>query len=207
MKLQVYWAINMALICGIDEAGRGCVAGSLFIASVMLDECYFESFKKLDIRDSKQLTQTQRQERADSIQEFLREHGGRVKIVSFDSINIDSKGLGQCMQMGLKELLLHAQTYQCKSIIFDGNTNFGLHSIETLIKGDSKHVLISAASILAKTNKDSEMLTLHDLYPQYNLKSNKGYLTKAHIESIAKHGYSPVHRKSYHIKALESRLF
>ncbi len=197
----------MALICGIDEAGRGCVAGSLFIASVILDECHFESFKKLDIKDSKQLTQAQRQERADSIQEFLKEHEGKAKIVSFDSVSIDSKGLAQCMQMGLKELLLHAQKNQCKSIIFDGNTNFGLHSIETLIKGDSKHVLISAASILAKMSKDSEMLALHDLYPQYNLKSNKGYLTKAHIESIAKHGYSLVHRKSYHIKALESRLF
>lgn len=197
----------MAFICGIDEAGRGCIAGSLFIASVMLDECKFNSFKQLDIRDSKQLTQAQRQSRANSIQDFLKENEGKIKIVSFSADTIDSKGLSQCMWIGLKDLLLHAKENKCSSIIFDGNTNFGINEIQTLIKGDSKHILISAASILAKISKDSEMIVLHDLYPQYNLKCNKGYLTKAHIESILKYGYTQIHRKSYRIKSLESNLF
>lgn len=197
----------MAVVCGIDEAGRGCVAGSLFIASVLLDEYYFEAFRKLDIKDSKQLTQAKRQERADSIYEFLAKYGGKAKIVSFSANTIDKMGLSHCMQTGLKKLLTHARQYQCDSIIFDGNTSFGIRDIHTLIKGDSKHVLISAASILAKTSKDSEMLNLHDLYPQYNFQNNKGYLTKTHIESILQHGYTPTHRKSYYIKALESRLF
>ncbi len=197
----------MALICGIDEAGRGCVAGSLFLAGVILDECYFHAFMQLGIKDSKKLTYTQRVRIAATIQDFLSQHNGIAKIVNFQAQTIDNKGLSQCMRTGLNTLLAYAATHQCATIIFDGNTNFGIHGIQTLIKGDNKHPLIAAASILAKSSKDSEMLALHETYPQYNFKKNMGYLTKAHIACIAQYGYTAVHRKSYHIKALETRLF
>ena len=197
----------MALICGIDEAGRGCVAGSLFLACVILDTSHFEDFWQLGIKDSKKLTSHKRNHIAALIKDFLKQNLGYAKILSFCSETIDNKGLSHCMQMGLMQLFSYAKEKQCYKILFDGNTNFGIKGIETMIHGDSKHVLIGAASILAKESKDSEMLAQHKIYPHYNFKENKGYLTKEHINSISQYGYTPIHRKSYYIKALESSLF
>ena len=197
----------MALICGIDEAGRGCVAGSLFIACVILDTSYFEDFCLLGIKDSKTLSQNKRNYISALIKDFLKQKLGYEKILHFNSKMIDNKGLSHCMQMGLMQLFSYAKEKQCKQILFDGNTNFGIKGMDTMIKGDKRHVLIGAASILAKESKDSEMIIQHTKYPHYNFKENKGYLTKKHLDSIIKHGYTPIHRRSYHIKALESSLF
>lgn len=197
----------MSLICGIDEAGRGCVAGSLFLACVILDTTHFESFLEIGIKDSKKLTQKKRSHIATLIKDFLRLNMGYEKIVRFDSKIIDNKGISYCMQSGLEQIFSYAKAKKCQMVVFDGNTNFGIKGIETIVNGDNKHVLIGAASILAKYSKDSEMEKEHKNYPYFNFKENKGYLTKKHLESIVKYGYTPIHRKSYRIKALESSLF
>lgn len=195
---------NEVIACGIDEAGRGCIAGSLFVCGVVLPLKYHHNFKSLGIRDSKQLNLQTRTTLAQEIEIYLNNHNGFFHIVSFDSIQIDSLGLRCCMQKALKELLNFAYSKNATRIVFDGNTNFGISSIQTLIKGDNKDVLIGAASILAKHNKDSEMLKLHQRFPQYDFNNNKGYLTKSHREKILQHGYSQVHRKSYHIKSFHT---
>lgn len=192
----------MSLVCGIDEAGRGCVAGSLFLACVILDSLHFEDFCRLGVKDSKTLSQSKRNHLAELIKNFLKNHNGSAKILSFDSKTIDNFGLSHCMQNGLMELLSHAKEMQCHKIIFDGNTNFGVKEIKTMIRGDGKHVLIGAASILAKECKDSEMMVEDKNYPHYDFKKNKGYLTQKHLNKIMQYGYTPIHRKSYHIKAL-----
>lgn len=86
--------------------------------------------------------------------------------------------------------------------VFDGNCNFKIPHLKTLVKGDSKLHAISAASILAKSAKDAEMLTLDKEYPQYGFAHNKGYGTKAHLSAIKQYGFCKIHRKSYHIQSL-----
>lgn len=195
------------ILCGIDEAGRGCVAGSLFISAVILDSMFLESFRALGVKDSKKLSYENRNILAIKIIDFIESNNGFYLTLSFDSKIIDSKGLSACLKNGLLSLRDFATSHNAKKITFDGNTNFGVRGISTLIKGDSKDVLIAAASILAKSAKDTQMSEFDTLYPQYDFANNKGYLTKVHLDSIKTHGLSEIHRKSYHIKSLESSLF
>ncbi|MWV62302.1 ribonuclease HII [Helicobacter saguini] len=192
------------MYCGIDEAGRGCIAGSLFISGVVLDSKFLCSFKNLGIKDSKKLSYENRNVLSTKIIDFLESNNGFYLTLSFNSNEIDSKGLSTCLKNALIALREFAQTHNSQKIIFDGNTNFGVGGIDTLIKGDSKNVLIAAASILAKCQKDTEMIEFDKIYPQYDFKKNKGYLTKSHIDSIKQYGLCEIHRKSYHIKSLES---
>ncbi len=89
----------------------------------------------------------------------------------------------------------------------DGNTNFGVEGVKSLIKADSLVKEVSAASILAKVSRDKLMCEMDEIYPQYNFKSHKGYGTKAHVELIKKYGHSKIHRKTFKIKSLEKSLF
>ncbi|WP_104760644.1 ribonuclease HII [Helicobacter cetorum] len=185
---------------GIDEAGRGCLAGSLFVAGVVCDERIALEFLKRGVKDSKKLTQKKR---------FLLEY----KIKSCDSVKfyvtsksadeIDTWGLGACLKLAMQEILENLSPY-AKNIYIDGNTTFGLNqkypNLQTIIKGDDKIIQISMASILAKTSKDKEMLDLHALYPQYGWDKNCGYGTKAHIETLTALGATPFHRRSFVIK-------
>ncbi|RDU64236.1 ribonuclease HII [Helicobacter didelphidarum] len=191
------------IFCGIDEAGRGCIAGSLFIAAVILSHDKIDRFRALGIRDSKQLNYKERMNKKDSINDFLRSNHGISMILNFSAQEIDKYGLSKCMQKGLTTLYNFALTNQSCEVIFDGNTNFGIQNLQTLIKGDSKNILIAAASILAKCAKDCEMIEYDKLFPQYEFKNHKGYLTAIHKERIKKYGYCEIHRKSYHIKNLE----
>ena len=161
------------MLCGIDEAGRGCICGSMFMCGVLGKE---ENLKHLNIKDSKMLSESSRQDLA-------------YKLVGLKS--------------ALKEITEHFSTNTCE-FIFDGNTTFGLtlqhpKVLRTLVKGDSKSLLIGAASILAKVAKDTQMHELDKIYPHYGFKTNKGYGTKAHIQAIMKYGYTPFHRRSFAI--------
>ncbi|WP_370524723.1 ribonuclease HII [Helicobacter winghamensis] len=179
--------------CGIDEAGRGCVAGSLFVCGVVLEKLP-ESLKN-SLRDSKTLSQKKR----DALANILKDYA-TFKIIKKEANEIDTKGLSACIKEALQEIL---STIYAPFYIFDGNCNFKIPHLKTLTKGDSKLHTISAASILAKSAKDTEMLEFHALYPHYDFARNKGYGTKAHIQAIATHGLSPIHRKSYRIKSLD----
>jgi ribonuclease HII len=176
------------VICGIDEAGRGPIAGPLVMAGVVLKE-------NIDgLNDSKKLTAKKREILFDEIIQK-----SEYKIVEVDNKTIDEKGLSFAINYCLNEIVssLKADRY-----IFDGNSKFGIDILETMVKGDSKVAEISAASILAKVTRDRFMCKIADKYPNYSFTKHKGYITKQHIEEIKKFGYSDIHRKSYKLKAL-----
>lgn len=189
-----------SVLCGIDEAGRGCICGSMFMCGVLGKE---ENLKHLNIKDSKMLSESSRQDLAYKLVELAQKENIAYHIVEKNAQEIDTQGLSACLKSALKEITEHFSTNTCE-FIFDGNTTFGLtlqhpKVLRTLVKGDSKSLLIGAASILAKIAKDTQMHELDKIYPHYGFKTNKGYGTKAHIQAIMKYGYTPFHRRSFAI--------
>ena len=181
------------MLCGIDEAGRGPLAGDLVMAGCVLHV-------EIDgLNDSKKLTAKRREELYETIIKNSTYH-----IVKFSAAKIDEIGISMCITTGLKEIMknIDAQRY-----LFDGNSNFGVKNLETLIKADATIPEVSAASILAKVAHDIDMLELDKNYPEYGFAAHKGYGTALHVEMIKKHGYCDAHRRSYKIKALEPTLF
>ena len=185
----------MSVLCGIDEAGRGCCAGDLVVAGTV-----FSATTKIDgLNDSKKISQKRRYELAKEILEHTKNH-----IVVISPQEIDEKGISKCMHDALREI---KEQLQADEYLFDGNTTFGIKDLQTLIKADGKIPEVSAASILAKVTHDENIIKAAQKYPEYGFEKHKGYATKFHIEMIKEHGYSPIHRKSYKIKALEPTLF
>jgi len=184
----------MSILCGIDEAGRGPIAGDLVMAGCIL--C--ESIEGLN--DSKKLTEKRRE----TLYEKIITSNALYHIVKFSAQDIDNNGISHCLREGLREIL---ENLKADEYLFDGNSNFGVKNLQTMIKADGKVAEVSAASILAKVTHDRDILKLAQQYPQYHLEKHKGYGTKLHIEMIKKYGYSPIHRKSYKIKALQPTLF
>lgn len=180
-------------LCGIDEAGRGPIAGPLLMAGVILN-------RPIDgLDDSKKLTQKRREILFELILLSADYH-----IVRFSAQQIDEEGISRCLSQGLREIM---QTIGGADFLFDGNSTFGVKGLRTMIKADAKVPEVSAASILAKVTRDREMVTLADNYPEYGFDGHKGYGTKAHIQAIKKHGYCEIHRRSFRLKALEPTLF
>jgi ribonuclease HII len=189
-------------ICGIDEAGRGPIAGPLTVAGCVFKiengELRIENYLDL-LNDSKKLSAKKREELFEVIKQTCEYH-----IVFVDNKTIDEKGLSFAINYALNKI---KNTLKAEKYLFDGNSAFGVNGIETIIKGDAKIKEISAASILAKVSRDRYMAEIAEKYPEYNFKKHKGYITKEHIEEIKKHGLSDIHRKSYRLKALEPTLF
>ena len=162
--------------------------------------------QNIGIKDSKKLAPKQRQAISEELQSLANKGKIRYFLTQKSATQIDTLGLSACLKQSLQEIIasfIGQESSPC-AFLYDGNTTFGLkiappHSLQTLIKGDSKNLLIGAASILAKVAKDKEMLALHNTYPQYQLKNNKGYGTKAHLQAILDFGYTQEHRKSFHI--------
>jgi ribonuclease HII len=185
----------MSVLCGIDEAGRGCCAGDLVVAGCILPDGY--SLEGLS--DSKKITPKKREALYESIVTQTQYH-----IVVISSEEIDNFGISYSMKRALLEIQQHLQADE---YLFDGNTTFGVEKLKTMIKADGKVPQVSAASILAKVTHDRNIIEDAKRYPEYGFEKHKGYATKEHIEMIKKYGYSPIHRKSYKIKALEPTLF
>ncbi|SHO81432.1 Ribonuclease HII [hydrothermal vent metagenome] len=176
------------MLCGIDEAGRGCIAGDMVVAGVVLTN-------KIDgLMDSKKLSEKRREELYDKIIENSNYH-----LVSFTPQDIDSKGLSKSISQALNEI---KEYFSNCDIIFDGNSSFGVDGIDTMVKADSKIAEVSAASILAKVTRDRKINQDALIYPKYSFQKHKGYGTKAHIQAIKEYGYTPIHRRSYNIKGL-----
>ena len=175
-------------LCGIDEAGRGCLAGPLVVAGVVL-KAHVEG-----LNDSKKLTPKKREELFSLIQENSLYH-----MVFTDNKTIDKIGLSKALHNSVQEIKNHFQT--CK-ILMDGNTNFGVNGVEWMIKADAKVPEVSAASILAKVSRDRYMMEISKKFPEYGFEKHKGYGTKEHIKMIEKYGYTTIHRKSFYIKKL-----
>lgn len=187
---------------GCDEAGRGCLAGPVFAAAVILPPDFEHEF----LNDSKQLTEAQRNELRPIIEEqAIAWHVAKVTPRKIDKINIlNASILG--MHMAVKKLKVRPD-----SLLIDGNRFKPFRGIPhfCVIKGDGKFMSIAAASVLAKTHRDEYMLKLHRTHPQYSWNTNKGYPTQAHRDAIASNGPTRYHRKSFRwVSGVENaRLF
>ncbi|MFY4755715.1 ribonuclease HII [Campylobacter jejuni] len=171
-------------LIGIDEAGRGALAGPMMMAACKLN-------KKLDgLCDSKKLSEKKREE----LYEIIIKNSNYL-ILAFSSEQIDSLGLSTCLKTGLKLIKKHFKAEN--NFLYDGNTNLGINGIKTQIKADTSILQVSAASILAKVSKDRVMNFLAKDFPCYEFEKNKAYGTKAHKELIAKFGICKLHRKSF----------
>ena len=180
------------LEAGCDEAGRGCLAGSVYAAAVIFPENYTNP----DLNDSKQLTDHRRHQLREVVErDALAWAVGIVTAEEIDHINILNASI-LAMHRALDQLKLRPQ-----AIIVDGNKFIPYHDIPstTIVKGDGKYLSIAAASILAKTYRDDYMDELAEQYPNYDWKNNKGYPTKKHREAIRMYGITPFHRKSYNL--------
>lgn len=183
----------MKELCGIDEAGRGPLAGDLVMAGCIL----LESIEGLN--DSKKLSEKKRETLFEEIIQKSRYH-----IIKFSPATIDEIGISACLKRGLESI---KENLASKNYLFDGNSPFGVTEIETMIKADGKVKEVSAASILAKVTHDRDIKEQAKLYPEYEFEKHKGYGTKRHVELIKQYGYCDLHRKSYKIKELQPTLF
>lgn len=177
---------------GCDEAGRGCLAGSVYAAAVIFPAGYTNE----ELNDSKQLTDRRRKRLREIIErDALAWAVGIVTPEEIDRINILNASI-LAMHRALDMLKVRPE-----SIIVDGNRFKPYHDIEhtCVVKGDAKYLSIAAASILAKNYRDDYMDSLAKEYPQYDWTSNKGYPTKKHREALHLYGITPYHRKSYNL--------
>lgn len=176
--------------CGCDEAGRGCLAGAVFAAAVMLPK----NFSDEKLNDSKQLTEKQRYELRDMI------YGESVcwAVASVQPEEIDRTNILRA-SMHAMNLAVAKLPVEPELLLIDGNRFYpeSLIPYHTIVKGDGKYMSIAAASILAKTWRDDYMKEMHEKYPQYGFDRHKGYPTAAHYAAIKEYGPSPIHRMTF----------
>lgn len=192
--------ISRRFEAGCDEAGRGCLAGSVYAAAVIFPDDFHHPL----LNDSKQLTESKREKLRPIIErEALTWAVGIVTAQEIDEINILNASI-LAMHRALDGLNIVPG-----AIIVDGNRfkPYGDIPYETFVKGDGRFGNIAAASILAKTHRDEYMSRLHEEFPQYGWNVNKGYPTKAHREAIEKYGITPHHRVSFRLIDPQLTLF
>ncbi len=178
------------LICGVDEAGRGPLAGPVYAAAVILGP----GFNTEGLRDSKKLSESKRYFLAEQIKKnALAWTIGICSADEIDELNIHQATL-LAMQRAIKALNIHTSIKIMVDGLFCPQVEF---SCEAIVKGDDKVAEISAASIIAKTERDLKMIEIDKAYPAYQFKKHKGYPTKLHIEMIKSHGLCEHHRKSF----------
>lgn len=179
----------MSLICGVDEAGRGPLAGAVFAAAVILDPAH----PIAGLADSKKLSEKKR----DTLAVEIKAHAlawcvAQAGVEEIDTINILRASLLAMKRavdgLGMAPDEVWVDGLHCPEVAFP---------VQAIVKGDSKVAEISAASILAKTARDADMLRLHAIYPQYGFDRHKGYPVPAHLAALMLHGVTPEHRRSY----------
>ena len=184
---------NESLVeAGCDEAGRGCLAGSVYAAAVILPKDYHNDL----LNDSKQLTAKKRYMLREQIErDAIAWAVGVVSPQEIDEMNILRASI-TAMHRAVDQLKVRPE-----ALIIDGNRFYKYHDLPhtTIVKGDGKYLSIAAASILAKTYRDDYMDKLAEEFPQYDWLGNKGYPTKKHREAIKVHGITPYHRRSFNL--------
>lgn len=185
-------AMGYNLIAGVDEAGRGPLAGPVCVASVILpDGVYLEK-----INDSKKLTDKVKDKLYDEIKDIAIAYN----IVLISNEEIDRLNILYATFKGMCDAV-DGLDVKPDYVLIDGNKISGMElPHQCVVKGDSKSISIAAASILAKVTRDRYMMELHQKYPEYNFQKHKGYPTKEHYEALKKYGASDVHRKSFNLK-------
>jgi ribonuclease HII len=177
---------------GCDEAGRGCLAGPVFAAAVMLPRDFYHPL----LNDSKQVKEKDR----DTLRVYIELHADAWAVAQVSNDEIDSLNI-----LKASFLAMHRAIAQLKKapelLLIDGNRFAPYHNIphRCIVKGDAKYASIAAASILAKTHRDAFMLELDKKFPQYSWRENKGYPTAKHRAAIALHGSTTFHRKSFNL--------
>ena len=198
MSLKLSFTTN-ALECGTDEAGRGCLAGPVTAAAVILPP----DFKNSILNDSKQLSKLKR----DYLKSVIEKDA-----ISFAFAHVYPDKIDEINILNASILAMHNAISELGEIpdfiSVDGNrfTPYANIPYDTIIKGDSKYLNIAAASILAKTNRDAYMCKIHEEFPMYNWKQNKGYPTVEHRDAIKKYGVTKYHRKSFRLLAQQLQL-
>lgn len=184
------------MICGVDEAGRGPLAGSVYAAAVILNP----NKPIVGLMDSKKISEKKR----DALTISIKANALAWGIASCSVTEVDQINILQASLLAMKRAIENMQQQfshvmqQTILVQVDGNKCPEIHlPCEAVIKGDSKVAAISAASILAKTARDAELYALDKQYPQYQFAKHKGYPTKVHMALLEEHGVSPVHRRSY----------
>jgi ribonuclease HII len=177
------------MLAGVDEAGRGPLVGNVVAAAVILDPG-----NPVDgLNDSKKLSASRREQLAEQV----RDRAIAWSVVSIDSEQIDRINILQATMLAMQQAV-EQLTVPPQHVFIDGNRCPQINVPATaIVKGDSRVAEISAASILAKVERDAQMMVLHQTYPQYGFDRHKGYPTKAHFEALAEHGPCPEHRTSY----------
>lgn len=186
---------------GVDEAGRGCLAGPVFAAAVLFPEDYHNKW----LNDSKKLSGKQRA----NLRKIIEQDAISSAIGIADHLEIDAINILQATYLAMHRALDQVH-YDFEHIIIDGNRFKPYKNRHhcCLIKGDGKYLSIAAASILAKSARDEYMEMLHAEFPEYNWKTNKGYPTENHRNAIRSYGASPYHRKSFTLlPAVQPTLF
>lgn len=190
---------NRLIEAGCDEAGRGCLAGAVFAAAVILPK----NFKNEVLNDSKKLSRKQR----DELRIIIEKEAVDYAVASVDNSKIDEINI-----LNASLLAMHVALSKLKEsfefIVVDGNRFKPYKNIphKTIIKGDGKYMNIAAASVLAKTYRDDFMEKEHTNFPIYDWLNNKGYGTEKHRKAILAHGYSPLHRRSFVLKEMQLEL-
>jgi len=198
MNLKPFFTENL-IEAGCDEAGRGCIAGPVVAAAVILPRGM--DFPEFD--DSKKLTEKQREKLRIKVLENAAAYGvGIVSAEEIDEINILNASF-LAMHRAIDQLKIRPEL-----LLIDGNRFNKYHDIkhQCIVGGDAKYQSIAAASILAKTTRDHIMEDLDTKYPAYNWKKNKGYPTIEHKNAVAEHGMSPYHRKTFNM-SIQLKLF
>ena len=179
-------------IAGVDEAGRGPLAGPVVAAAVIFPSGYTNG----EIRDSKKLTPLKRE----ALYKIIRSDAISIGLGAIEASTIDRINILQATLAAMKIAVLNLSP-QPDYILIDGINNIDIPiQQETIIRGDSLSVSVAAASIIAKVSRDQLMDRYHVLYPQYNFLKNKGYGTKEHREAVKTHGRCKIHRRSFRIK-------
>lgn len=198
MNLKPFFTENL-IEAGCDEAGRGCIAGPVVAAAVILPRDM--DFPEFD--DSKKLSEKQREKLRIKVLENAVAYGvGIVSAEEIDEINILNASF-LAMHRAIDQLKIRPEL-----LLIDGNRFNKYHDIkhQCIVGGDAKYQAIAAASILAKTTRDHIMQELDNQYPVYNWKQNKGYPTIEHKNAVAEHGMSPYHRKTFNM-SIQLKLF
>lgn len=197
--LQPYYDEKL-LEAGCDEAGRGCLAGPVYAAAVILRKDFYHPL----LNDSKQLTEEERYE----LRPFIEQHAISYAVASLNNTQIDKinilRASFKSMHIAIKQL-----SVQPELLLIDGNRFARYKRIphKCIIQGDGIYASIAAASVLAKTYRDDYMKELHKKFPKYNWAQNKGYATREHQEALDQHGPCKFHRKSFRLSYDQPQLF